>query len=212
MEQINLFASPLLLFELEQSANLNERLRADIDRLMEQSEGLRRSNQRGWHSEGTLFSRPEESFRTLCAAILRAVAEATQRVSPDFDPALYRFAAEGWVNVNGTSAYNAPHDHPGFCWSGVYYVATPASPTERSGNIEFLDPRTNVADMAVPGSAFFQPKFRMQPKAGTLIVFPSYLRHWVYPNDSEEARISVAFNLRYMRKAANASPDTSSGQ
>jgi uncharacterized protein (TIGR02466 family) len=208
LEQINLFASPLLLSRVEGAESLNARLLVDIDRLQGESDGLQRSNQHGWHSDTSLFSRTEESFATLRDAILHAVAEATQRVSPDFDASLYRFAAEAWVNVNGRAAFNAPHDHPGFCWSGVYYVATPEGQSDRSGQIEFLDPRTNIADMAVPGSAFFQPKFRMQPKAGALIMFPSYLRHWVYPNDSEEARVSVAFNLKYFRKAQTAPPET----
>jgi uncharacterized protein (TIGR02466 family) len=34
-----------------------------------------------------------------------------------------------------------------------------------------------------------------EPKEGDLIMFPSWLRHYVEPSKSNEDRISIAFNL-----------------
>ena len=34
-----------------------------------------------------------------------------------------------------------------------------------------------------------------------MIIFPSYLRHWVYPNEEESERVSIAFNIRYSSAA-----------
>ena len=33
-------------------------------------------------------------------------------------------------------------------------------------------------------------------------MFPSYLRHWVYPNESEEERVTIAFNARFAKTSA----------
>jgi hypothetical protein len=32
-----------------------------------------------------------------------------------------------------------------------------------------------------------------------LLMFPSYLRHWVYPNESDQDRVTIAFNVRFAR-------------
>ena len=38
-------------------------------------------------------------------------------------------------------------------------------------------------------------KIRVHPKPGEALLFPSQLLHWVLPNDSEENRVTIAFNL-----------------
>jgi uncharacterized protein (TIGR02466 family) len=37
--------------------------------------------------------------------------------------------------------------------------------------------------------------FSHQPKVGELLLFPSWLPHFVLPNTSNEERISVSFNI-----------------
>jgi hypothetical protein len=38
-------------------------------------------------------------------------------------------------------------------------------------------------------------KIRVHPKPGEVLLVPSQLLHWVLPNDSEEDRVTIAFNL-----------------
>ena len=40
----------------------------------------------------------------------------------------------------------------------------------------------------------------MYPKEGSMLVFPSYLEHMVKPNESDEDRISVSFNLDIIKR------------
>ena len=115
---------------------------------------------------------------------------------------------EGWVNVNPQYGFNVPHDHPGYTWSGVYYVSLPErdNPKSRSGAIELLDPRTNTAAMASDialSSQYFSPKRTLFPKNGMILIFPSYVRHWVYPNEEAQDRISMAFNFKYTPKQSD---------
>ena len=72
----------------------------------------------------------------------------------------------------------------------MYYVKVP----KNSGEIAFFDPRK----IDTANSAFEEdhPKsMGVQPVEGNLIMFPSYLEHMVTPSESEEIRISIAFNI-----------------
>jgi uncharacterized protein (TIGR02466 family) len=56
--------------------------------------------------------------------------------------------------------------------------------------------------LTIDGAACFAGKYRLSPQTGQLLNFPSWLRHWVYPNESNELRVSVAFNLRFVKRAS----------
>jgi hypothetical protein len=165
---------------------------------------LQVSNQHGWHSSLDVFDQPGPACRDLEELILGAVDQASHAVALGFEDKSMLLQWEGWININGRGAYNTPHDHPGWAWSGVYYVQVPSDHGSRSGCLELLDSRTNTRVVPVPGAPCFHGKFTYRPKAGTLVVFPAFVRHWVYPNEQDEERISVAFNARYLPKTAAA--------
>jgi len=195
-----MFATPVLTFSITNAAQLNRRLVEDIEIARAASPGIQISNQRGWHSKQDLFQREEPSFRYLCQCLGRLVLAATKEVAPRLDLDAYRLQISGWINVNGKGAYNTPHDHAGNTWSGCYYVKVPARVEGRSGDLEFLDPRTNVKAGGVPESPFFANTVSIYPREGNVLLFPSYLRHWVYPNEADEQRISIAFNARLVER------------
>lgn len=194
-----LFYSPLSIFEVDSAEALNRMLLTEIAGIRSHSEGLSRSNWNGWHSEDDFFQRCEPACHELRQRIVEAIRTLTRTISPNFDFSLYDIQAEGWVNVLGRGGLNTPHDHPAWVWSGCYYVSVPEGDQELSGAIEFLDSRTNVRTLTVDGAACFASKFLMKPKAGMLLMFPSYLRHWVYPNESDDERVTIAFNARFAR-------------
>ncbi len=104
-----------------------------------------------------------------------------------------------WANINRYKDYNTSHVHPYSDWSGCYYVKTP----ENCGSIRFADPRTVRHMLAQPhlynlnqcSSERQGTEYRVLPKAGRLVMFPSFLEHQVEPNQSQELRISISFNL-----------------
>jgi uncharacterized protein (TIGR02466 family) len=194
-----LFFSPLAVFDVADHVALNASLLPEIAARRMKSLGLNRSNRNGWHSEDDLFERKEPASRALSQHILEAVRICTKTVSPGFDFAQYGAQAEGWINVLGQGGLNTPHDHPAWVWSGTYYVSVPDGDDAQSGAIEFLDTRTNLRTLTVEGAACFASKFILKPRVGTIVVFPSYLRHWVYPNESSLERVSIAFNARFAR-------------
>ncbi len=200
----NLFASPLSGFELPDAESLNEALILDCQKRRASEAGISVSNQTGWHSDRDLFTRPEDSFKRLSHAISVILTHVVKSTLPSFDVTTHDVEGQGWININGKGAFNTPHDHRGYHWSGCYYVSIPDNASERSGMIEFLDPRGNTGLHAPDVSMLFAPKFQVRPRAGTLLIFPAYLTHWVYPNEDDEDRISIAFNSRIVTRGSGA--------
>jgi uncharacterized protein (TIGR02466 family) len=191
------FPTPIFWFRVPDAAALNTDLVKDAQAMRVASEGMKRSNQKGWHSETDLFRRPEASFKCLIRSIGEALHSVTKSVAPKFAMEGRQMATEGWVNISDKGAYNTPHRHPGFTWSGCYYVQVPENPQGRSGLIEFIDPRGGDGRQTLDDCDAFSSKIQQRPQAGMLVIFPSYLVHWVYPNEEAEQRISIAFNARF---------------
>ena len=211
-----LFYSPVLVFQISECEALNRQLLAETAAMRAQSPGVTKSNHKGWHSENDFFVRTEPGCTALRNHIMEAVGETTKRLSSNFDFKSNELQIEGWINVNPTGAFNAPHAHPSFALSGTYYVSIPShsvsiAPNALSGAFVFLDPRANAAAVSIEGARCFESQVVVRPKAGMLMIFPSYLRHWVYPNEEESERVSIAFNIRYFNRKALAQAGARSG-
>lgn len=104
-----------------------------------------------------------------------------------------------WVNVNNSkSSYNRMHIHPQSTISGVYYVKC----NERSGGLCFPRDSREVYILETTGKFSEQNKFnccqaKYSPEPGKLLLFPSYLPHYVENNQDDEERISIAFNMAF---------------
>jgi hypothetical protein len=95
---------------------------SDSDRGSPDADAVVISNVGGFHSKQDFlrWDRPACSrLSTVIGAALRVVTHGVDRG----DGTSVR-ADESWVNVSFDGDYNALHDHEGFAWSGVYYVAT----------------------------------------------------------------------------------------
>ena len=156
--------------------------------------GLGRSNIGGWHSRPDFLNRQDNGVSALTSWLswgIRRMISAT--VGEDgFQGTL---SLSGWATICRTGAYHAPHSHPDSAWSGVYYVdpgnKTPDQPL--SGVLEFLDPRAGVEAVTAPGDPYGEP-FRVRPQPGLLVIFPSWLYHWVHPYTGQTPRIAISFN------------------
>jgi uncharacterized protein (TIGR02466 family) len=99
---------------------------------------------------------------------------------------------ESWFNFYDQGDFMFAHTHPGHKVSGVYYYK--AQGTE--GNICFENPNALGSTMEWPYcyQRQLQQHF-VEPQAGRLVLFPSWLRHRVIPNTTDQQRISISFNL-----------------
>ncbi|MBC7420753.1 MAG: hypothetical protein H7328_08495 [Bdellovibrio sp.] len=99
-----------------------------------------------------------------------------------------------WVNIMPPGAQHTSHLHPNSVISGTFYVAIPA----KSSAIKFEDPRLglfmNAPTVKLSGRKENQRFFSLDPKAGDVVLFESWLKHEVPRNESKKPRISVSFN------------------
>ena len=180
---------PTLVYGKDVQLN-NNQLAQDIVNWSNQDKGVSKTNVKGWHSTTDMHTKSEYS---------QLVTELTRMQKEIYDNEhIDRHAVLGnmWANINPPGGMNRAHIHPNSLWSGVYYIKAP----ENSGQLRVEDPRS-VALMVRPRMKEGKPPARLwreasyEPKAGRLIMFPSWLNHCVDPNNSNDIRISVSFNF-----------------
>ena len=194
-----LFSTPVFRFKLNETDQLNADLLAEGVRLRSETDGVSKSNKGGWHSAGNLFENNAACIQRLKTDAAAAVLSATQKIGAKADVDTLGLKLFAWMNTNPPGGFNAPHTHPGAHWSGVYYVAQPDVETGSSGKIEFLNPRTDLPNWRLLQAPAFNAKKAIRPMPGELILFPSYLVHWVYPNETLQERVSIAFNATFKK-------------
>lgn len=190
-----IFATPVGAFDVPGADELNPRIAEVILASAKADGGLQRSNKGGWHSEEDLLTWPELQFADLADTFRSATSHMIAATSGKsrFDVDL---SISAWANVNHFGEFNAPHIHPGYHWSGVYYVQVPdfsADRITRAGNLEFKDPRGPVTMLRTPEQ---KDGLSLPPREGLILMFPSWLYHWVTPFSIDTVRISIAFNAR----------------
>lgn len=167
---------------------MDRALLALIYQLKQTDPGYSASNVLGWHSKDNLFELGEvQPFKAFVNAAIAEVAQAMGYGSVRI------FPANCWANVNPKYASNKIHDHANCLFSGVYYLKAPKD----GGNLMFYDPRS--------AKSFYKPKVSTftaytadaiahVAETGLLLIFPSWLKHGVEPNLSDEDRVSISFN------------------
>lgn len=192
-----IFATPVVAIDWPESNDLNTRLREVILTREATSDGVKRSNVGGWHSENDLLTWPEPAigeFRDMLQAMAQDILNLSLQEADITAP--YNASYVAWANVLRDRGYHSVHDHPMAHWSGVYYVATgsPNGNAEMNGRLELLDPRTGVNMVAIANSVF-ATRCLLETRAGRMIFFPSWLKHVVHPFRGTGQRISISFNL-----------------
>ena len=185
----NIFTIPVasldLEFNLEKAQNYCYDMQSDGD-------GRNRSNRLGFQSNDLHFPNP-------LSEIAQGVCNAGQTYFEHLNGSkIHRtFLDNMWINISPKCAYNTIHVHPNCFMSGVLYLKTP----KNCGRIWFVHPSEVLEYDWKPHywkeynshtSAFINH----QAIENRCYIFPSWLKHGVEPNKSEEDRISVSFNIR----------------
>jgi uncharacterized protein (TIGR02466 family) len=108
-----------------------------------------------------------------------------------------------WANILKTGEFHRPHTHSNNTLSGVFYVQ---ANSEKSAKIYFTDPRPQAAVLSPDFSEYNGDNCytcHYPSITNRLILFPSWLNHYVETNSVNEDRISVSFNLMYKGKLGN---------
>lgn len=177
------------LFDDRESFNAN--LMDQVKKMREQDPaGVARTNVQGWQSFNNIQDLDE--FAELNLRIIQ-VSQCIGNYLKFLPNLVYQHQA--WINFNPPGASNKIHYHANCHLSGIYYISLKAP---ECGSIFFRDPRVASRMLTYPVSKqtdFTADEVRMRPEAGRMYVFPGWLEHGVEVNESEEDRVSIAFNV-----------------
>jgi len=103
--------------------------------------------------------------------------------------------SSSWVVVHRPGDFALEHYHCNAVISGIWYLKTP----ENCGDICFVNPGNQpfgsmlVFDVKEHNNINAHD-FSIKPKKDAMYLFPAQLKHYVRRNESEDTRISLAFN------------------
>jgi len=172
---------PTVVMKSMYPASLDD-MRKEIYRLNSLPSTIRKSNYGGWQSDVNLheiwvFAPLCKHVATICSRVFKVKGAKFHQM---------------WACINKKHDQNLIHSHTNnYNLSGVFYLSVPAD----SGEIVFRDPRPGAN--SAPYRLFKDDgdSEYFTPVEGQIIMFPSYLEHFVLPNLSDSDRISMSFDL-----------------
>jgi uncharacterized protein (TIGR02466 family) len=210
VDRLELFATPVRVFAINDMEGLNGHLAASLAAESARDSGLARSNAGGWHSPPDLTARSDPRYQELMQAIVDRLDRALHDVAharARQPTGAWRFGLHAWAMVMRHGDYATVHDHNPAHLSAVYYVdpgdADPAAFPD-SGQLCFVDPGRGGAD--IPDLEIFPSEVSLTPAAGTLVVFPGRLQHFVRPYRGTRPRISISCNVNVEARASRSAP------
>jgi uncharacterized protein (TIGR02466 family) len=154
------------------------------------TESVSHSNRGGWQSPSNFHL--DKSFSEFKNYILNNSYQSLQHYNCNF------CLSNMWININKKRDYNICHDHPNSILSGVFWIDVP----DNSGRLVFRSPNYFIENLLldnvteeVKKTYNYSHTFEFFPKEGTVVLFPSHLLHHVEMNETDQDRISIAFNL-----------------
>tara|TARA_R110000868_G_scaffold7354_10_gene40047 strand:- start:10267 stop:10938 length:672 start_codon:yes stop_codon:yes gene_type:complete len=197
-----LFPTPVVECMMPDAPALNAELKQVILAREKADKGTQHSNLGGWQSDWEFESWGGPAVTTLLDASRTMASQLTcDRMGR---PVPLTWLTNCWANVNRDGHGNEFHTHPGAYWSASYYVDDGGIGDDPAlgGEFEIQDPRGVAPAMLAPSLAVAMPGGQsigasetVRPRAGLLLIFPSWLSHGVRPYHGDGVRISVAINL-----------------
>ncbi len=151
----------------------------------------------GSQTSGDLFLRGEAEIKELVASLKQCIREYIEQFPRDREHPLFSRRSENfdfaasWSVRLGRCGYHTMHVHPLGWISSAYYVQVPPEIIDsdtRGGGLKFGEPDI---DLGAEGAA----RRAIQPAKGRLVLFPSYMWHGTVPFESDEPRMTVAFDV-----------------
>lgn len=180
------------------AAEFNQSLQTVLERL---HIGLRHPSDQtlrgGSQTSGNLFDYRDPEIQALVASLRPCIEDYIGRFPQNNEHPLYKrrtgdyeFSASWSVRL-ANCGFHTMHTHPLGWISSAYYVQVPAVVAEgdkHGGGIKFGEPDIDIGEIG-------EARRIIQPAAGRLVLFPSYMWHGTVPFDSDEPRMTAPFDV-----------------
>jgi len=128
---------------------------------------------------------------TLTNRVLELSKEYIDELKYEFEE---HYITDMWYNVLKPGETHRPHTHSNNLVSGVFYLQS----NDDSPAITFIDPRPQTTVLQPQQKEYTKDNsttWQVPTKVNRMVLFPSWLQHYVPKNDSNDDRISVSFNV-----------------
>lgn len=210
------FAIPFCEIQHPDQHSLNAQLKALILRLEGEGDAYRNVDAVVHQPAGLFESRFEfftrrepqvQALRTFCWSALGDFIRELNTALHEGGPAL-SISSQTWFHVTRNGGHFGFHNHPMASWSGVYCVSDGAPDPKIPNNGSLVFPHPNPAANSFLDIAnatmkwpYSQGNLVLNLTPGQLVLFPSWLGHYVSPFAGAEPRITVAFNVWFAKEA-----------
>lgn len=153
----------------------------------------------GTQTRGNLFDRRIDEIQLLATTLKAQIERRLQSLPKDADHPFLGRVGEGriafaasWSVRLASCGFHINHLHPTGWLSSAFYVSLPRE-VEQSGS------NAGALTFGVPDSSLglaISPRRIIKPLAGALVLFPSYFWHGTIPFESQEPRLTVAFDTQ----------------
>jgi uncharacterized protein (TIGR02466 family) len=188
------FPHPIFQYKLDNYENHNKEYSQYIyDLQKEDSKGQKLSNVNGWHSPFFDLSSRETVGYKFLMKIQPYIADVFKSYGWVFNPQKVKCSGM-WAIINKKGNFNTEHIHPNSNLSGAYYVSAP----KNCGKFKVVNPHSISRDKFPPRenpNELNRLVAEHEIEDGDLLIFPSYLPHSVLPNQSDDDRIVISFNI-----------------
>ncbi len=177
---------PTPILQSRFAGNLDE-MRQEVYRLHAMPDGTGKSNHGGWQSDVHLQDNPVflplcNGLGSICAQVFKVKGAKVHRM---------------WACIDKKGDQNPIRSHTNnYNLSGLCHLSAPGD----CGEIVFRDPRPGASQ--APRKLFKDDgdSDYFMPSEGQILLFPSYLEHFVLPNRSDSDRVSIRFDLTLERQ------------
>lgn len=172
------------------NTTFNSDLKEYCDFIRKNDKGRLISNIGGYQSNSLNLAEP------VIQPLISHIQLSTKHFSNYLKVKCYSKVTDMWININGYKDYNVEHIHSNCMFSGVYYIHTPKD----CGNIEVIRHSHDYMsydwnNKSTEHTSHNSAVWHLPSTKDKCYIFPSYTKHRVTPNRSNEERYSISFNL-----------------
>jgi uncharacterized protein (TIGR02466 family) len=186
---VTLFRSDLFAVNVGDEQQRNSLIEEILETKAMSPEGISKSNPLCWRQNN-----PCKNIDWLMTEIINLLDSAVEFYNNEDSlfaslPKRNSIQVDYWANVNESFSRNSMHCHKPADFSACYYLDA-----ENTGAIRFINPSNTMAECSI-GSPFVRD-YKIEPRNGDLLLWPSWLPHEVETNLSGRRRINLAFDLK----------------
>lgn len=185
----DLWATPIWQYYISDDVVNFTKIISEIYEIKQSQKSRVISNKGGWQSN-FIESKDTELFK-----LMEDVKNNIKKCYDDLNvqKRFYNIYISYWININAFGHTNHRHIHPNAILSGCIYLKIP----KNSGNLIFHPNLANeyfFESFTTCDNDITSNKTTFFPEEKKVIIFPAFLPHSVGINNSNEDRISIAFN------------------